>query len=107
MKEKWRTYSNISDNMVLDRFEVDAEGHVDFSEYKRAGGLVTFMHTGVPKALNGKGIGSPLARGLLDLVRAEGGKVWPLCPFVQGYIEKHPKYRDLPASPPNAIFTLR
>jgi predicted GNAT family acetyltransferase len=34
-------------------------------------------------------------RGLLDLVRAEGAKVRPRCPFVRGYIEKHPEYADL------------
>jgi len=49
----------------------------------------------VPKALEGRGIGSALARGLLDLARAQKLKVKPLCPFVAGYIKKHPEYADL------------
>jgi len=30
-----------------------------------------------------------------DIVRAQGLKVVPLCPFVAGYIAKHPEYADL------------
>lgn len=87
--------NDVRDNKVRNRFELDAEGHVAFSEYRRGAGVLTIMHTEVPKELNGKGIGSRLVRGLLDLVRAEGAKVKPLCPFVRGYIDKHPEYRDL------------
>ena len=53
------------------------------------------MHTEVPKELNGRGIGSALARGLLDIARTQGLTVKPLCPFVAGYIAKHPEYADL------------
>lgn len=85
----------VRDNTARHRFELDAEGDMAFSEYKRANGVLTIMHTEVPAALNGKGIGSRLVRGLLDLARAEGVKVRPLCPFVKGYIDKHPNYVDL------------
>ena len=89
--------NDVRDNAARHRFEIDAEGHVAFSQYKRAGGVIDIMHTEVPPALNGKGIGSRLVRGLLDLVRAEGAKVRPLCPFVRSYIDKHPEYADLVA----------
>ena len=85
----------VRDNTQRSRFELDAEGHVAFSNYRRDGGTITIMHTEVPPALNGKGIGSALVRGMLDIVRAEGLKVVPLCPFVAGYIAKHPEYADL------------
>ncbi len=87
--------NDVRDNAARHRFEIDAEGHVAFSQYKRAGGVIDIMHTEVPPALNGKGIGSRLVRGLLDLVRAEGAKVRPLCPFVRSYVDKHPEYADL------------
>lgn len=86
---------NVRDNTARQRFELDAEGHVAFSEYKRSAGVLTIIHTEVPPALNGKGIGSALVRGLLDLERAEGVKVRPLCPFVRSYFQKHPEYADL------------
>lgn len=87
--------NDVRDNPALHRFELSAEDHVAFSEYRRANGEIVVTHTEVPAALNGKGIGSRLARGVLDLVRAEGAKVKPLCPFMKAYIDKHPEYADL------------
>jgi predicted GNAT family acetyltransferase len=85
----------VRDNAERHRFELDADGHIAFSEYTRDGATLTIKHTEVPKELNGKGIGSALVRGLLDIVRTQGLKVVPLCPFVAGYIAKHPEYADL------------
>jgi len=79
------------------RFELEADGHIAFSTYTRDGGIVTILHTEVPKELGGRGIGTALAHGLLDLIRAEGLKVKPLCPFVKAYIGKHQEYADLVA----------
>ena len=87
--------NNVRDNTQRHRFELDADGHVAFSEYKREDGILTIMHTEVPKELNGRGIGSALARGLLDIARAQGLKVVAKCPFIAGYIGKHPEYADL------------
>jgi len=87
--------NNVRDNTQRHRFELDADGHVAFSEYKRADGVLTIMHTEVPAALGGKGIGSALVRGLLDIARAQDLKVVTKCPFVAGYIDKHPQYADL------------
>ena len=87
--------NSVRDNTERRRFELDADGHIAFSEYRRDGGVLTIMHTEVPPALNGKGIGSALVRGLLDIARAQGLKVAPKCPFVAGYFDKHPEYADL------------
>jgi hypothetical protein len=85
----------VRDNTKLHRFELDADGHVAFSDYKRDDGLLTIMHTEVPKALEGRGIGSSLIRGVLETARAQRLKVKPVCPFAKGYIERHPEYADL------------
>ncbi|MBI2717006.1 MAG: N-acetyltransferase [Rhizobiales bacterium] len=87
--------NNVRDNTERRRFELATDGHIAFSEYRRDGGVLTVMHTEVPPALNGKGIGSALVRGLLDIARTQGLKVVPKCPFVAGYIDKHPEYADL------------
>jgi len=86
---------SVRDNAARHRFELDADGHVAFSNYRRDGDTLTVLHTEVPAALNGRGIGSALVRGLLDLARAQGLKVRPLCPFVAAYMTKHPEYADL------------
>ena len=87
--------NNVRDNTERHRFELEADGHIAFSNYKRADGVLTMLHTEVPKALEGRGIGSALIRGVLDSARSEGLKVDPLCPFAKAYIEKHPEYADL------------
>jgi len=62
--------NDVRDNTQRHRFELNADGHIAVSEYKRAGGAITIMHTEVPKELSGKGIGSQLVRGLLEIARA-------------------------------------
>jgi len=64
--------NNVRDNAERHRFELDADGHVAFSNYRRDGRTIVIMHTEVPKELNGRGIGSALTRMLLDDARAAG-----------------------------------
>lgn len=85
----------VRDNPTAHRYELEVDGVVAYSEYLRASGIVTFIHTVVPDALAGKGVGSALAKGALDIVRADGNKVVARCPFISAYITKHPEYRDL------------
>ncbi|MGB9383935.1 MAG: GNAT family N-acetyltransferase [Pseudolabrys sp.] len=87
--------SNVRDNTERNRFELDADGHIAFSNYKRTDGVLTILHTEVPKALEGRGIGSALIRGVLDTARSQGLKVITVCPFAKSYIEWHPEYADL------------
>ena len=79
----------------MHRFELAVDGRTAFSQYKLAPGTITFMHTEVPKEFEGQGIGSKLVRGELEAVRARGLKVVAKCPFVAGYIKKHPEFQDL------------
>jgi len=87
--------SEVTDNTEKHRFELAVDGHIAATYYKIAEGVITFIHTEVPPALGGKGIGSKLIRGALDQVREDGLKVIPQCPFVKAFIEKHPDYQDL------------
>jgi predicted GNAT family acetyltransferase len=86
---------DVVDNKTEHRFELSVEGHLAAAHYKRADGVITFVHTEVPAELGGKGVGSKLVKGALDLVRAEGLKVVAECPFVKGWIDKHADYADL------------
>lgn len=70
----------------------DRVGRVDYS---RTGDVITISHTEVDPAVEGQGVGSQLARLVLDRVRADGLAVQPTCPFIAGWIERHPDYQDL------------
>ena len=85
----------VRDNTALNRFELDVDGRQAVSYYRLAPGVITFVHTEVPQALSGHGVGSKLIRGALEMVRAQGLKVVPQCPFVSAYMGKHPEYSDL------------
>ena len=87
--------AEIRNNQDLHRFEMDAGGDVAVASYTRTPGIVTFTHTEVPYALQGRGIASRLVRGALEAVRAEGLKVIPRCSFVSAYIARHPEFGEL------------
>jgi uncharacterized protein len=93
--EKENGMTDVRNNRALGRYELDVEGHMAVAYYKRADGVITFTHTEVPNELAGRGIGSRLAQGALELVRAEGMKVIAKCPFIGGYIAKHQEFADL------------
>ena len=86
---------NVRNNTAESRFELDVDGHTAFAYYDFSPGVIAFTHTEVPQALSGRGIGSQLATGALDLVRAQKLKVVAQCPFIAGYIAKHSAYQDL------------
>jgi predicted GNAT family acetyltransferase len=59
-------------------------------------GEIIFTHTVVDDTLNERGLGSQLARGVLDDVRATSdARVVAKCPFVYRFIATHPEYKDL------------
>ncbi|MBX3080809.1 MAG: N-acetyltransferase [Anaerolineae bacterium] len=82
-------------NLDRNRFEVTIEGLTAELVYRKAGDTINFRHTGVPEAIEGRGIGSALARTGLEYAKQEGLTVIPSCPFVRHYIDRHPEYQPL------------
>ena len=67
-----------------------------FAAYSLDGRRIIFTHTEVDEAFEGQGVGSAIASGALDAVRDRGGLVVvPRCPFIRGWIDRHPEYADL------------
>ena len=87
--------SEVRDNPAEGRFEMSTGGGLAFSEYRLKDGVLQIMHTEVPGELQGQGIGSRLARGVLETARARGLKVVPRCPFVAAYMKRHTEFDDL------------
>lgn len=67
-------------------------------DYRRHGARITLVHTEVDDAYAGRGVGGALAKSSLDAAREAGATVVPTCPFVQGWLQRHPDYQDLVAS---------
>ena len=89
--------TQVTNNAERHRFEIHAEDGrlAGFAEYVGRDGVREFVHTVVRDEFEGQGIGGKLARAALDETRGEGLKVIATCPFIKGWIGKHPDYEDL------------
>ncbi|MEL6810639.1 MAG: GNAT family N-acetyltransferase [Bacteroidota bacterium] len=86
---------DVIENSERKRFEAIIDQEMAVIEYIRAKGAVYLTHTEVPKVLEGKGVGSALVKSVLHILKEEGSKVAPLCPFVAAYIKRHPEWKEI------------
>jgi predicted GNAT family acetyltransferase len=92
--------TTVRDDPEAGRYEIlDGERVLGVAAYERRGDTVVFTHTEIDPDAGQSGLGSALVRAALDDVRTRGGSVVALCPFVRGWIERHPDYADLVADP--------
>ena len=80
-----------SDNKADSRFELKRAGAVAaHANYKLQDGAVLLTHTEVLPGNEGQGIGSKLAKFVLDDLRGRGATIVPQCEFIASYIARHP-----------------
>lgn len=100
----------VTDRPEKSRYEILAgDGGTEtagFAEYHLSEGEIAFIHTEIDGRFAGQGLGGVLARGALDDARARGLRVLPYCPFIRGWIGKHPEYADLVPESRRARFGL-
>ena len=78
------------------RFVLSLPGGEAFIEYAQAGPrTLDLLHTIVPEADQGQGIGSSLVQQVLRYARDHDLKVIPSCPFVRAWLEEHPGWEDV------------
>jgi predicted GNAT family acetyltransferase len=86
----------VTDNRSANRFEArDGETLAGFAQYARTSELLAFVHTEVDPAFEGRGVGSSLAREGIASAQAEGLRVLAVCPFVAGWLARHPELAHL------------
>ncbi len=86
----------ITDNPDQHRYEIRVDDELaGFVQYRRREGLIALIHTEIDSRFEGRGLASQLIAAVLDEARAAGVWVFPFCPFVNGYISRHPAYVDL------------
>ena len=88
--------ADVVHNPAESRYEIHVDGKVaGFTQYRETPDALDFVHTEIDDAYEGHGLGSQLARGALDAVRANGQKVIATCPFIKSWIADHEDYQDL------------
>ena len=87
----------LTDNTDQNRYEAHLGGELaGYLEYQLTDDLMVISHTEVLAAHEGHGVGSALARHVLDDVdRNSDRSVIVLCPFVLSWLERHPDYQRL------------
>lgn len=86
----------VADAPARKRYEAIIDGRLaGFAEYLATGALTVLTHTEVDPAYEGRGVGGALARYALDDIRKRQRQVLVVCPFINGWIGKHPDYADL------------
>jgi len=83
--------ADILDNAGASRFELSLDGQLAELVYRLRGDRLILVHTGVPPALEGHGIGGNLVLAAVDRAVREGLTVVPLCPFARDWLEQHPE----------------
>ena len=94
----------MADEVVNDaehhRYVIHHDGEVaGFADYRMASpDRIVVTHTEIDERFEGHGLGSELAKAVLDDIRAHAWQVVPRCPFIADYIHRHPEYADLTRS---------
>ena len=84
----------VSDNQQASRFEMTAGGHVAELVYRRRADRLVLVHTEVPEALGGHGLGGQLVTAAVSRAAAEGLTVVPLCSYARSWLRSHPDVAD-------------
>ncbi len=84
----------VVNNEANQQLEVWLDGAVATLTYRFYKKDIAFMHTTVPAELEGKGVATALAKEAFRLATSLKKLVMVYCPFVAGFVERHPEYRS-------------
>ncbi|MFE9784796.1 GNAT family N-acetyltransferase [Nocardia salmonicida] len=80
-------------NVEKNRYDVFLDDQLaGFAEYVERDNDTDFIHTEIDDTFAGKGLGGVLARQAVEDVIARGRTVTAHCPFIRGWLDKHPEY---------------
>ncbi len=89
------------------RYVIELDGaQVALLDYQLDDAQIALLHAETDPAHTGNGFAGQLTRRALDDARERGLAVLPLCPYVSGWIAKHPDYVDLVPSEQRQHFGL-
>lgn len=97
----------ITENAGARRFELRVDGELAaLVTYARNRTQIALTHTETEPGFEGQGYAKQLVEQLLANIRDEGLDLLPFCPFVSGYLRKHPEWLELVPANARAKFDL-
>ena len=86
----------VAENRHLGRFELLRNGEViSFATYSEQAGAIVVPHVETRPEWRGNGHAAELMEGILAIIRADGRKITPLCPFAAAHIRDNQHHHDL------------
>jgi predicted GNAT family acetyltransferase len=85
----------VYDNQERSRYELDIDGQIVFANYRRTGSTLAILHVEAPLPLRGTGAAGKLMQGIMEIARATGAKVVPLCSYASAWLRRHREYGEL------------
>lgn len=82
-------------NAAASRFEATVDGQVSVASYHVVDGVMRIHHTGVPRALTGRGIAARLVEAAIAYAASNHLEVEPWCSYVRTYMKRHPESQSL------------
>jgi uncharacterized protein len=79
----------VTDNQDESRLEIHEDGELAELVYRTRAGRLVLVHTEVPEALGGRGLGGQLVLAAIDKAAHDGTTLVPLCPFARGWLQRH------------------
>lgn len=85
---------DVRDDRDGSRFVLEEAGSTAELIYRAEPGRLILIHTEVPDALGGRGIGGRLVRAAVGRAKAEELTIVPWCPFARKWLTDHPESVD-------------
>jgi uncharacterized protein len=81
---------SVVDDTEQEQFAASMEGATAKLEYELDGDRLLLLHTEVPDAFRGQGVGAHLVEAALAKAESEGLTVVPWCPYARRWLKEHP-----------------
>jgi uncharacterized protein len=80
----------VTDSKSESRLEIHEGGELAELVYRTRAGRLVLVHTEVPDALGGRGLGGQLVQAAVAKAARDGLTLVPLCPFARSWLKRHP-----------------
>jgi predicted GNAT family acetyltransferase len=80
----------VVDDAAGQQFALSMDGTAATLEYKLHGDRLNLLHTEVPEAFRGQGVGGRLVEAALAKAREEHLTIVPWCPYARDWLKRHP-----------------
>ena len=88
--------SEVQHSPEAKKFYIQVNGKEAHMAYRyQDDATVEYHHTYSPPELRGGGVAGKVVRAALEWARSQNLRVIPTCPYVAGFVRRHPEYQDI------------